>query len=89
MRERLSVLAMATPVPLFTVGYTPSTLQSLAFAAFCHKLNIPAAMCAVTLLNRLRGDQVCCVRARARVCVHARASESARVPCAVLFARLP
>jgi hypothetical protein len=32
--------------------------QSLAFAAFCAKLNIPAAMCAVTLLNRLRGDQV-------------------------------
>jgi hypothetical protein len=37
---------------------TTGVLQSLAFAAFCTKLNIPAAMCAVTLLNRLKGDQV-------------------------------
>eukprot|EP00122_Pirum_gemmata_P018633 Pgem_evm1s17455 len=33
-------------------------MEGLTFAAFCYHLNIPSAMAAVTLLNRLNGDQV-------------------------------
>ncbi|OQS02751.1 monovalent Cation:Proton Antiporter-2 (CPA2) family [Thraustotheca clavata] len=33
-------------------------MESRLFAAFTHKLNIPAAVVCVTLLNRLNGDQV-------------------------------
>ncbi|KDO23518.1 uridine phosphorylase [Saprolegnia parasitica CBS 223.65] len=33
-------------------------MESRLFAAFTHKLNIPAAVVCVTLLNRLEGDQV-------------------------------
>ncbi|KNC84766.1 hypothetical protein SARC_03037 [Sphaeroforma arctica JP610] len=33
-------------------------MESLQFAAFTHRLHIPAAMVAVALLNRLEGDQV-------------------------------
>eukprot|EP00123_Amoebidium_parasiticum_P014250 comp22411_c0_seq1/m.33522 comp22411_c0_seq1/g.33522 ORF comp22411_c0_seq1/g.33522 comp22411_c0_seq1/m.33522 type:complete len:315 (-) comp22411_c0_seq1:410-1354(-) len=39
-------------------GIVNIEMESLLFGAFCNRMGIPAAMCAVTLLNRLNGDQV-------------------------------
>lgn len=61
------LLVAVSLILIFIFGILASTflmvrfllqLQSLCFAAFTTKLGIPAAMCAVTLLNRLNGDQV-------------------------------
>eukprot|EP01134_Creolimax_fragrantissima_P003812 CFRG3812T1 len=42
----------------YETGVRNIEMESLEFAAFTHRLQIPAAMVAVALLNRLEGDQV-------------------------------
>ncbi|GAB1609359.1 uridine phosphorylase 1-like [Argonauta hians] len=43
---------------LTTKGVTNMEMESLGFVALCNKLNIPCAVICVTLLDRLKGDQV-------------------------------
>ncbi|KAF0717102.1 hypothetical protein As57867_002483, partial [Aphanomyces stellatus] len=42
----------------YDAGTRNIEMEARMFAAFCHKLNIPAAVVCVTLLNRLEGDQI-------------------------------
>ncbi|KAF0713153.1 hypothetical protein As57867_004470, partial [Aphanomyces stellatus] len=42
----------------YDAGTRNIEMESRLFAAFCHKLHIPAAVVCVTLLNRLDGDQI-------------------------------
>lgn len=41
-------------------GITNIEMEGPEFAAFCHHLDIPAILLCVTLLNRIKGDQVRC-----------------------------
>ncbi|KDO23519.1 uridine phosphorylase [Saprolegnia parasitica CBS 223.65] len=42
----------------YDAGTRNIEMEARMFAAFCHKLRIPAAVVCVTLLNRLEGDQI-------------------------------
>ena len=44
-------------------------MESLCFAALCHHAGIRGAVVCVTLLNRLKGDQVCVGLCLECVCV--------------------
>ena len=56
---------------LHDMGVTNIEMEAPEFAAFCKRMNIPALLICVTLLNRMEGDQVCvtCVCVCACMCV--------------------
>lgn len=44
---------------LCDMGVTNIEMEAPEFAAFCKRMDIPALLICVTLLNRMDGDQVC------------------------------
>ena len=44
--------------PFLPAGVRNIEMESTEFAAFCNRAGIPGAIVCVTLLNRLKGDQV-------------------------------
>lgn len=53
LEEKMAFLQYAADA-----GVRNIEMEARCFAGFCYKLNIPVAVCCVTLLNRLLGDQV-------------------------------